>query len=149
MHTFLHFVVSLQCKFYTLALIFVFDVNILLFIYQCLLAFNMPHKVKKLVVAGSEDSEKTSWSNIFHRLIPANFIASLTNERQFSAAMITNETQLVIVDEWSATRMESDLAKCILQGGWMITAVNTVSQGRSLTTVRTILLLRRARLRQR
>jgi hypothetical protein len=65
----------------------------------------------------------TSWSNIFHRLIPADFIASLTNERQFSAAMITNETQLVIVNEWSATRMESDLAKCILQGGWMVTAV--------------------------
>lgn len=91
--------------------------------YQCLLAFNMPHKVKKLVVAGPKDSGKTSWSNIFHRLIPANFISSLTNERQFSAAMITNETQLVIVDEWSATRMESDLAKCILQGGWMVTAV--------------------------
>jgi hypothetical protein len=28
MHTFLHFVVSLHCRFYTLALIFVFDVNI-------------------------------------------------------------------------------------------------------------------------
>jgi hypothetical protein len=28
MHTFLHFVVSLQSRFYTLALIFVFDVNI-------------------------------------------------------------------------------------------------------------------------
>ena len=37
--------------------------------------------------------------------------------------MITNETQLVIVDEWSTTRMDSDLAKCILQGGWMVTAV--------------------------
>ena len=28
MHTFLHFFVSLQSRFYTLALIFVFDVNI-------------------------------------------------------------------------------------------------------------------------
>jgi hypothetical protein len=28
MHTFLHFIVSLQSRFYTLALIFVFDVNI-------------------------------------------------------------------------------------------------------------------------
>jgi hypothetical protein len=28
MHTFLHFVVSLQSRFYTLAMIFVFDMNI-------------------------------------------------------------------------------------------------------------------------
>ena len=81
--------------------------------YQCFLAFNMPYKVKKLVVVGPKDSGKTLWSNIFHRLIPANYIASLTNDRLFYAAMITNKTQLVIVDEWSATRMESDLAKCI------------------------------------
>ena len=37
--------------------------------------------------------------------------------------MITNETQLVIIDEWSANTMESDLAKSILQGGWMVIAV--------------------------
>ena len=91
--------------------------------YQCLSAFNMPHKVKKLVVAGPKDSGKTSWSNIFHRIIPSAAIASLTKEKQFSAAMITNDTQLVIVDEWSASTMESDLAKSILQGGWMVTAV--------------------------
>ena len=91
--------------------------------YQCFSAFNMPHKVKKLVVASPKDSGKTSWSNIFHRMIPSSAIASLTKEKQFSAAMITNETQLVIVDEWSANTMDSDLAKTILQGGWMVTAV--------------------------
>jgi hypothetical protein len=37
--------------------------------------------------------------------------------------MINNETQLVLVDEWSASTMQSDLAKCILQGGWMVSAV--------------------------
>ena len=83
----------------------------------------MPHKVKKLVVAGPKDSGKTSWSNIFHRIIPSSAIASLTKEKQFAAAMITNKTQLVIVDEWSANTMESDLAKSVLQGGWMVTAV--------------------------
>jgi L-cystine uptake protein TcyP (sodium:dicarboxylate symporter family) len=57
------------------------------------------------------------------RLIPKNAISSITKERQFSAAMINNQTQLVIVDERSATRMDSDLAKCILQGGWMVSAV--------------------------
>ena len=91
--------------------------------YQCLVAFGMPHKVRKLVVVGPKDSGKSSWSNIFHCVIPPSAIASLTNERQFSAAMIMNETQIVIVDEWSATNMQSNVAKCILQGGWMVTAV--------------------------
>ena len=87
---------------------------------QHLLAFSMPHKVRKLVVVGPKDLGKTSWSNIFHRDIPASYIASLTNKRQFSAAMINNETQLVLVDEWSASTMQSNLAKCILQGRWMV-----------------------------
>ena len=91
--------------------------------YQCLLAFSVPHKVRKLVVAGPRDSGKTSWATIFHRLIPADSIASLTNEKQFSASMLDNHTQLVLVDEWCAVNMDSDLAKCILQGGWMVTAV--------------------------
>ena len=82
--------------------------------YQCLLPFSMPQKVKKLVVVGPKDSGKTCWANIFHRIIPTGYIASLTRERQFSAAMITNETELVIVDEWSASSMESELVKCIL-----------------------------------
>ena len=91
--------------------------------YQCLRAFAMPHKVRKVVVVGPKNSGKTSWSNIFHRVIPPAYIASLTKEKQFSAPMITNDTHLVIVDEWSASSMQSDLAKCILQGGWMVTAV--------------------------
>ena len=37
--------------------------------------------------------------------------------------MLTDDTQLVIVDEWSASTMDSSLAKTILQGGWMVTAV--------------------------
>ncbi len=37
--------------------------------------------------------------------------------------MINETTQIVMVDEWCASRMESDLAKTLLQGGWMTTAV--------------------------
>ncbi|CAB4005760.1 Hypothetical predicted protein [Paramuricea clavata] len=37
--------------------------------------------------------------------------------------MITEKTQLVIIDEWSSNRMQSDLAKTVLQGGWMVTSV--------------------------
>ena len=45
------------------------------------------------------------------------------HEGQFPAAMIREDTQLVIVDEWSSQMMTSHLAKTILQGGWMVTAV--------------------------
>ena len=91
--------------------------------YQCLLAHKMPQKTRKLVVSGPRDSGKTSWAYVFHRIIPPQYIASVTNERQFSASMINDDTQLVMIDEWSASTMSSDLAKTILQGGWMITAV--------------------------
>ena len=98
-------------------------VNFLNKFYQCLLANKMPQKTRKLVVAGPRDSGKTSWANVFHRIVPPECIASVTNEGQFSAAMITQTTQLVIIDEWSRSRMQSDLAKILLQGGWMVTSV--------------------------
>ena len=60
---------------------------------------------------------------VFHRLILPGRIASITKEKQFSAAMIDKDTQLVFVDEWSRTTLDTDLAKTILQGGWMVTAV--------------------------
>ena len=98
-------------------------VNFLNKFYQCLLASKMPHKVRKLVVVGPRDSGKTSWANVFHRVVPRECIASVTNEGQFSAAMIREDTQLVIEDEWSSQMMTSHLAKTILQGGWMVTAI--------------------------
>ena len=66
---------------------------------QCLMAHRMPHKIRKLVVWGPKDSGKTSWFNLFLGLIPMKFIASITNEKQFSATMISDETQLVFLDE--------------------------------------------------
>ena len=79
----------------------------------------MPHNVRKLVVVGPKDSGKTSWSNVFQRLIPSGCIASVTNEGQFSAAMITNDTQLVIVDEWSVANIDSALANVFCrEAGW-------------------------------
>ena len=36
--------------------------------------------------------------------------------------MVDESTQLVIIDEWSATSMGSTLAKTILKGGWITTA---------------------------
>ena len=67
--------------------------------YQCLFPFKMPQETRKLVVSGPKNSGKTSWANIFHRLITPDEIASITDERQFSASMIQDDTQLVLVDE--------------------------------------------------
>ncbi len=72
---------------------------------QCLIAYRMPHRVKKLFVAGPRDSGKTCWANVFHRVVPAESIATITKEHRFSAAMLTDDTQLVIVDKWSAHTM--------------------------------------------
>ena len=91
--------------------------------YQCLLAHKIPQKTRKLVVAGPRDSGKTLWARILQRIVPAQYIASITNERQFSAAMIKEDTQLIIIDDWCGSTMTADLAKTILQGGWLATAV--------------------------
>ena len=48
----------------------------------------MPHKVRKLVVHGSKDSGKTSWINVLLGIIPMTDVASITQERQFAAAMM-------------------------------------------------------------
>ena len=74
-------------------------------------------------MAGPKDSGKMSWASISHRIITPGKIASIMPERQFSASMIDDKTQLVFVDEWSESTLESDLTKTILQGGWMVTAM--------------------------
>ena len=51
------------------------------------------------------------------------FIASITNDKQFSAAMISDETQLVCLDEWLETTLQSDMAKKVLEGGLMVKSV--------------------------
>ena len=76
-------------------------INFLNKFYQCLVVGKMPQKVRKLVVVGPRDSGKTSWSAIFHRIIPSQRIATITKENQFSAAMMDEFTQIVLIDEWS------------------------------------------------
>ena len=83
-------------------------VNFLNNFYQCLVAFKMPQKTRKLVLIGPRDSGKTSWCNVLHRINPPHFIVSVTSEGQFSAAMITDTTQLIVIDEWCSNRMRSD-----------------------------------------
>ena len=71
----------------------------------------MPHKTRKLVVYGPKDSGKTSWFHVFLGVIPMKFIASITSEKQFAASMITNDSQLILLDEWSEHTLQSDMAK--------------------------------------
>ena len=87
--------------------------------YQCLLAGRIPHKVRKLVVYGPKDSGKTSWFQVFLGIIPIQYVASITQENQFSTSMIKQHTQIVFLDEWSENRLQSDMAKVVLQGGYM------------------------------
>ena len=82
----------------------------------------MAQKTRKLV-ARPLHSGKTSWCKVFYRIIPSEDIASITNKGQFSAAMITDLAQLTIIDEWSSSKMQSDLAKTNLQGSWMVTSI--------------------------
>ena len=91
--------------------------------FQCLVPLKMPQKTRKLVVVGPPDSGKTAWASVFHRIVPKEYIVSVTSEHQLSASMITEATQLVIIDEWSNNTMNADLAKTLLQGGWMVTAI--------------------------
>ena len=67
--------------------------NFLTKFYQCLMAGRMPHKVRKLVVKGLKDSGKTTWASVFLGIIPMKFVASITQEAQFSLSMINEDTQ--------------------------------------------------------
>ena len=50
-------------------------------------------------------------------------VASITQERQFAASMGEESTQLAIIDEWSENTLQSDMAKSVLQGGFMVKSV--------------------------
>ena len=67
--------------------------------YQCLLAFRFPHKLRKLVVVGPKGPGKTTWTSVFLGICPLRFVASITKETQFSAGMINDDTQIVLLDE--------------------------------------------------
>ena len=99
--------------------------------YECLLAGKMPHKTRKLVLCGPKDSGKTSWVQVLLGVIPLRNIATITQEKQFSAAMMGEDTELVFLDEWSENTLQADLAKIVLQGGYIVTSVtkDTDKQG--------------------
>ena len=76
----------------------------------------MPHKSKKLVIFGPKDSGKTSWVQVLSGVIPLRNVATITQEKQFSAAMMGKDSELVCLDEWSENTLQAGLAKTVLQG---------------------------------
>ena len=84
-------------------------VNVLNKFYQCLVVGWMPRETRKLVLAGPENSGKTSWAAIFHRIMPADKCIHVTSK--LLAGMVQKDTHLVIIDDYSSM----DLAKNVLQ----------------------------------
>ena len=59
------------------------------------------------------------WSiNFFHFLgiIPSRFITNIVPDGRFSAANISKDTQVIMMDEWTSDSLSCEDAKRILQG---------------------------------
>ena len=72
---------------------------------------------------GPKDSGKTTLASVFLGIIRRKFTASITQENQFSCAMINEDTQIIFLDEWAERTLLSDMAKLVLQGDHMVSAV--------------------------
>ena len=96
--------------------------------YECLMVGRMPHKIRRLVLCGPKDSGKTSWVQVSVGIIPLTNLAAITQEKQFSTAVMNEHIELVFLDEWSENTLQADLAKVVLQGGYMVTCVSTSPQ---------------------
>ena len=91
--------------------------------YQCLLFGQLPHKARKLVVCGENNSGKSSWARLFFGLLNPSRIASVTKEKTFGMSMIEDDTELIFIDEWSEATLDISNVKTLFQGGWMVKAV--------------------------
>ena len=52
----------------------------------------------------------------FLGVVPARYIAGMMNDGKFSASMLSDNTQVVLMDEWTPECLGCDDAKRILQG---------------------------------
>ena len=91
--------------------------------YHLALAHRHVMKLKKLLVVGKKNCGKTTLVNPLLNLIDEEKVASLTKEAKFATSMITADTQLVFVDEFSEQFLDASQAKMIIQRGRTVTAV--------------------------
>lgn len=54
--------------------------------------------------------------NLLVGIVPSKYIAGVMNDGKFSAHMIKEETQIVIMDEWTPDSLSCEDAKRVLQG---------------------------------
>jgi len=52
----------------------------------------------------------------FRHIIPSRFITNIVPDGRFSAANITKDTQVIMMDEWTSDSLSCEDAKRILQG---------------------------------
>ena len=78
------------------------------------MAGKMPHKTRKLVLCGPKDSGKTSWVQVLLGVTPLRNVGAIAQEKQLSAAMMGEDTELVFLDDWSENTLQADLAKIVL-----------------------------------
>ena len=86
-------------------------------LYQLLLTFKFPFKAKKMILVGPSDSGKTTWIVPILEILDDEHIASVTREQTFSAQMLTKDTQLLFIDEWTPDKLQFDQCKLMFQGG--------------------------------
>ena len=72
--------------------------------------------MKKLIVIGPHDSGKTSWGYIYRGLISIDQIETLAREKIFGLQGISDETLIIIVDEFSESPIPSDMLKELFEG---------------------------------
>ena len=88
-------------------------------LYQLLLAHQHPFKARKILCQGPSNSGKSVWIIPIMEVMDEENIASLTREGKFSAGLLTKETEMIVVDEFTHDSINIDELKGICQGGWL------------------------------
>lgn len=70
-------------------------------LYQLLLTGKFPFKAKKIVCVGPSNSGKTSWLTPILAVMDMDKVATVTREGKFASHMLSEDTQLLFVDEWA------------------------------------------------
>ena len=102
--------------------------------YQLFLHKKFPTKTKKLCATGEINSGKSTWFSLFIGIIPTDCIAGITCEKQFAGHLINENTEVVIMDEWSIDSLNAEDAKKVLQGG-LVTLPRNTRRPKNLLTV--------------
>ena len=74
--------------------------HVLRYLYQLLMS-DAPFGYKKMVVEGKTGAGKTCLASPFLALIPRRCVASIVNDGKFGAHQITEETRVVLMEEWN------------------------------------------------